>query len=439
MPQTWNFLLRNRFSTLNGYTKIEDNTFPNLAAILTGKTYQQIYAYCDPEHHEFNGCDVIWDRFRTQGYITAYAEDLVQFNTFNYYRLGFSEPPTDIYLRPYFIASEDLPYTYKKFSHYCSGPENSGERIMNAAKDFMTTFKDYPKFGLFFMVTFSHSDISLASSMDKKVAEFLGEIYNNLDQNTILILFSDHGFRYGNFRFTNAGWLEERLPFIFVHFPEKFKRDHPLKYRNFQINTQRLTNPFDIYMTLQDILHLDNTSYQIKPSEACPKCHTLFQEVDENRTCKDAAIEDHWCLCSALTEANSKSKIVQDAAKFIIYKVNQLIKSDTNTVENCALFELQKIMSSKMSNSYFNEKNQSVYHLLLLLETSPFATFEATVQVIIEDDYNLHFRLLGDISRTNSYASVTKCVKNSKLEKYCYCEAVVYRFFESAVCTLFNC
>lgn len=434
MPKTWNFLLNNSFSTLNGFTKVGENTFPNLVAILSGKTERQIYDYCHPEEFPFNTCGLIWDTFKAHGYITEYAEDFVTLNTFNYAnRRGFLKAPTDIYLRPYMIASEALPSLHENVSHYCSGPESSAQRIMNSAKDFVATFKDYPKFGLFFMVSFSHDEPNLASSMDDKLAEHLELLYQNLDNNTILIVFSDHGFRFGDFRYTSAGWLEDRLPFIFVHFPEKFKRDHPLQYRNFLTNTQRLTSPFDIYMTLQDILHL-GTGYEIKQSQACPKCHSLFEEVDEDRTCMDAGIGEAFCLCSLVYPVNSKNLIVQQAAQFTIDKVNEIVKGDENINTICAFFYVQQVKSALLSETYVNNKNEYVNRLVIMVNTAPFAAFEATLEVLVEESLKLQFRLLGDVIRTNRYGPDIECLQNSHLEQYCYCERLMHRFYKNAAC-----
>lgn len=432
MPETYSFLRKNAFLSLNGYTKIADNTLPNLAAILTGRNLGQLHQYCGANRHVFNNCELIWDRFKKQRYITAYGEDYVRLNTFQLNGGGFSKPPTDIYLIPYLRASEQLSSLYRNITGYCSGPETSGERIMNVAKDFITTFRGYPKFGFFFTATFSHDDINFPSIMDGKVADFLESAYKNLDNNTILILFSDHGSRGGKFRYsTAAGWLEERLPFFFVHFPENFIRNHPSEYRNFQLNTERLTNPFDIYMTLQDILRLDNTSYQVTPSPACPKCHSLFQEVNENRTCREASIYRHWCLCSVLGYISNDSPIVQEAAKFIIFKVNEIIKNDAYASKYCSLYNLKQIFWSRKSYLYVNEDGNHIYHLVVMLETTPFATFEATVGVPAEEPFKPLFELLGSISRTNVYKKYTMCFRKSSLRNYCYCKGPIYRFFQS--------
>ncbi|XP_044258262.1 uncharacterized protein LOC123007195 isoform X2 [Tribolium madens] len=434
MPKTHSFLEGHDFLSLRGYTKIDDNTFPNLMAILTGKRWREVYKHCEPDKNTMNNCDIIWDKFSDLGFITAYAEDETFIGTFNYNnRLGFAAPPTDFYFRHYMIVAEKLPSIHRFGMHTCAGPETSGERIMNLAKDFIT-IKHYPKFGLFWMNSFSHDNINMPSSMDEKVETFLKDIYNHLD-NTILVFFSDHGFRFGEIRNTHTGWLEERLPFIYLHFPPTFKQQYSKEYQNFLINTRRLTTPFDLHMTLQDVIRFANQSYKVHPSQACPKCHSLFKEIQESRTCEDAAIDQHWCLCKGRAYINPLTPIVQKAAQYLVWKINTIIKS-SSTGHLCAHYYLKKVTSSGMSDEYLNEKNKSVSFLLIMLETRPPAKFEATIEINQKGD-KPDFRLLGDISRTNRYGDNSKCIQNW-LQKYCYCDGL-FTSIKSAICHFLNC
>src|SRR5699024_5477374 len=93
MPKTFQFLEQD-FVNLKGYTKIADNTFPNLMAILTGRTSSQIYEYCNPTRNNLNECGFIWDEFSDLGYITAYAEDESSYSSFHYDPFkGFKDNP----------------------------------------------------------------------------------------------------------------------------------------------------------------------------------------------------------------------------------------------------------------------------------------------------------------------------------------------------------
>jgi len=109
MPKTEKYLRETGWIDLRGYNKIGDNTFPNLMAILTGQMPQQAYSRCKPTvAYKLDNCPFLWYNFRNAGYVTAYGEDETVLNTFNYLKVGFVEPPTDYYLRPYMLASERL-------------------------------------------------------------------------------------------------------------------------------------------------------------------------------------------------------------------------------------------------------------------------------------------------------------------------------------------
>lgn len=60
--------------------------------------------------------------------------------------------------------------------------------------------------------------------------------------------------RFAAVRDTLQGKLEERLPFFSFVFPDWFKIKHKQEYINFRENAYRLTTPFDIHATLQDLL-----------------------------------------------------------------------------------------------------------------------------------------------------------------------------------------
>ncbi|XP_072385679.1 uncharacterized protein [Diabrotica undecimpunctata] len=419
MPESFKWAESNMVN-LKGYNKIGDNTFPNLMAILTGYNVDQLSTFCNRTIKQ-NSCRFIWDKFKESQYITGYAEDDCNINTFHYDRPGFLEEPTDYYYRPYFLAAETLHTVLRKNMIYCAGPETSGERIQNAAKDFAVTFKDFPSFGLFWSNSYSHDNFNMPGAMDNKMLQLLSstEFLEALN-NTILIFFSDHGFRFGGIRFTHTGWVEERLPFIYFRFPDLFKQTYAEKYNNFITNTNRLTSPYDIHNTFQDLLNIGNDSYVPSWSQGCSSCYSLFAEIPENRTCKDAGISQHWCTCHGHTYIEPDDPKVIKVSKFIVNETNNILLTSENG-SLCAEYNLSKIKTAGMSEPYWNEDHKSVHFFLVMLETSPDASFEATVEASFEERNNT-FKLLGDISRIDRYGPVTQCITdNAYLRKYCYC------------------
>lgn len=173
-----------------------------------------------------------------------------------------------------------------------------GERILNLAKDFAFTFKDKPSFGIFWMNTFSHNDINAPSGMDEKVANFLEELSDeNIIRDSMVMVLSDHGIRFGKFQQTIQGWFEERLPLNFVSVPSWFPAKFSTEYNTLLKNANKLVSTYDLYMTLQDVLKKSVNSYNVSSSAACPKCKSLFSNIPRNRSCRDAGIPEAWCAC----------------------------------------------------------------------------------------------------------------------------------------------
>lgn len=174
----------------------------------------------------------IWNAFSDQGFVTAYGEDTTPVGTFNYHKKGFKIPPTDYYFRPYLMAAErSLKHTNVDSMSYCIGPESEGERILNVATSFAETLRGYPYWGLFWMNSFSHNQLNSVSRMDDRVQRFLYNLEDRgLLNDTVVVFLSDHGIRFGEFRYTKMGWLEERLPFIYMRLPNWFIDVYPGKY-----------------------------------------------------------------------------------------------------------------------------------------------------------------------------------------------------------------
>ncbi|XP_060527044.1 uncharacterized protein LOC132702447 [Cylas formicarius] len=427
MPKTREHLETN-YVNLKGYNKIGDNTYPNLIAVLTGRSMRTLGTNC--KIGEFmDDCDLIWRRYRDNGYVTAYAEDEVDISTFNFVKPGFIRPPTDFYYRPYFLSAHKLPIQRRYSMSVCTGPENSGVRVLDLISDFVKSVTDSPKFGLFWMNSFSHDNVNFASSMDDKVSELLIDLNESL-RDSFVVVFSDHGFRFGDIRFTYTGWLEERLPFIYVKLPQNFD---PVLSRRFASNAfTRLTTPYDFYMTLQHMLKLSNDSYEIEASVGCPGCRSLFETIPENRTCADAGIEQHWCTCHGHTYLDTDLKVVQDAAGFVVGQINEVV-SEFNESDSCARYRLRSVSSAGMSQKH-DEDDVGTSEYLVLLETDPPAMFEATVERRGSDS---RFKLLGAISRLNRYKEYSSCVEDKLLKKYCYCNGIMTRL-KSTICKLFK-
>uniref|UniRef100_A0A6P7FGG3 Uncharacterized protein LOC114330046 n=1 Tax=Diabrotica virgifera virgifera TaxID=50390 RepID=A0A6P7FGG3_DIAVI len=129
MPLTKKFLLANNFTEFRPYSKVEDNSFPNFNALITGLNRDQSIKICKPfDVGGLDKCPMLWYDFRDLGYATAYAEDWPGLSTYNDIYKGFVKPPTDYYFRPYMEAATDLgDQPYVDTMPYCAGPESQGK------------------------------------------------------------------------------------------------------------------------------------------------------------------------------------------------------------------------------------------------------------------------------------------------------------------------
>lgn len=169
-------------------------------AILTGYDIKVTLQECNPTKvGGLDSCPFIWNYFRDNGYVTAYAEDEGDMSTFNRFKLGFLKQPVDHYFRYFGLAAEKkLKIKQKHGLSLCLGYQTYADYIYQFAIDFAKTYNDDPFFGLFWMNTFSHNDVSDPSIMDSKSRHYLEELDKSGVLNTsAVVFFSDHGIRFG--------------------------------------------------------------------------------------------------------------------------------------------------------------------------------------------------------------------------------------------------
>ena len=273
-----------------------------------------------------------------------------------------------------------------------------------------------------FSTRLSHDFLNNAGLLDNVYHHLLETIHKaGYLNDTILIFFSDHGMRWGEIMFTSQGYLEERLPFMFIVPPPGFKDKHPLAYRNLYNNRNKLTSPFDIHATLEMILenkyHNDMKSHEERTKIGV----SLFSPISSGRTCTDAGIPAHYCTCQSWTQLTSNSTDVRTIVKGVMTKLNGKIRHR----KKCAQLSLYKINAAKLSNNIKIVKKQVHQYYRFQLQTEPgFGLFD--VSVWVKENYtngDSHGLILLDdaISRINKYGNQSWCVYGLTLKKLCYC------------------
>ncbi|XP_060841555.1 uncharacterized protein LOC132922196 isoform X1 [Rhopalosiphum padi] len=429
MPITYRLLETHGFMSLEGYTKVADNTFPNVVPILTGMFVNQMTKRCwNSPKDEMDECPFLWKDFKNRGYVTAYVEDEPSMGTYNFGKYGFRNAPTDYYSRPYMLAAERyLPIVKYDGMNFCLGPRSAPDRVYAYVEDFVKLHRHHGYFAVFWLNTFSHNDVNTPSALDQQTAGALSKLLNDrLLDNAVTVVLSDHGLRFGTIRETHVGWLEDRMPAFYARLPTGYVVARPSHRAALAANKHRLTSPFDLHLTLKQLLFQqlnddkenNNSSLPAAVAEGCPTCHSLFRLADSNRSCEQAGIAPHWCTCDEYEELDRRSRMAMDGGKYVVRQLNALLSKYRAMVRKgyaCSNLSLSKTVSVRSRVNRGNGRRE----YLLVVETLPGRSmFEVTVG---QEDDSGAFGMLGDISRINMYGFQSYCTDDWRLKKHCYC------------------
>lgn len=397
------------------YFQVEDNTFPNLMAAFTGKNFTTLSTLCSGKMDECNDL-LIWNTFKTAGYVTAYGEDYLRLpDTFskNYV---FRNPPTDHYMRPLFLKGETELFNK---SLVCAGKASSGEQLLDYALDFANTYRAQSFFGVFWMNSFSHNINSRPQDSDKLFENFFNRLYyTGVLENTFVIFFSDHGLRFGETRLKVSSYYDDRMPCLFFWVPFAFKRRQPKEFESMANNQFRLLTPYDIFNTLIEINSWSMCiNFSGSVSEACPKCQSIFKSVSVNRTCKDVAIPEKWCSCHKLYPLDTQDSEGIKSVFFVMSYIKAMIKSiKTKHCWGCMNLKLKNIIRIHF---YYNNHKTKLYHVVAFVMTPGNVSYEATVLRKAND-----IELIGSVSVISPYRNLGKCTLQPTDRLFCVCQKV---------------
>lgn len=413
---------------LFGFNKVGDNTYPNLIPTLTGLDENELITACIPTKNDtFDLCNFIWKTFQAKNFATAYVEDMASLGLFQYLRYGFRNQPTDYNLRPALIEMEHHIAKQKNVNTFlCMGKRRTFDIFMEYTQKLMNVLTDRLHFSFFWTASFTHDYLNYPALIDADFADFLRSMKSSgsLD-NLFLILMSDHGIRWGSFRSTYQGMMEERQPFVFFVPPKRFSDQYPEAMRNLVRNRHRLTTHFDLYETLRDLAEIktlesetiQERAKELQEIEPMPRGISLFLPVPESRSCYDAAIAPHWCTCHERAELAPTDLRVTEAARIVVDHMNELIEP----YPQCLRLRLNAVFSANLgtSNNSFRNGTNNFVDISVRLQTKPgLGEFEGTARLHDTNNYEL----TGTISRTNLYGKQSYCIDDAKLKLYCFCD-----------------
>ncbi|XP_073824865.1 uncharacterized protein isoform X3 [Musca autumnalis] len=417
-----------------GYNKVGDNTYPNLIPTLTGLDAEELDISClgPPKGRSsvYDKCSLIWKRFKAAGYKTIYGEDVGYLSLFNRQQSGFKKKPTDFYLRPILLEMERYIANEKTVNvALCMGGRRTVDVLFEYIRKLLPLITREKFFAFFWAVTMTHDLFNMPILLYEDLKALLTTFESTGVLNrTMVLLMSDHGIRWGSFRKTYQGMMEERLPLLIALYPSWFKQKYPEAMANMELNAKRLTTPFDLHATMFDLLDLrqlkanrlcKRTAELYDPDTNLPRSISLFLPIPINRTCENAGIASHWCSCHQRQELPTNDARVQRAARYIVKLINDRLKDHPQ----CRVLYLNSITDATVAQPHHKivkELGISDYtiDITLRLQTKPgLGLFESTVRL----DTNYGTALTGTISRINLYSSQSYCIDDYALKMFCYC------------------
>ena len=421
-----------------GETIVGDGTTAQLSAMLTGidERRQAEARRRISSSQPVDNWRWIFRDYKEKGYATMFSEDSPYLASFNYRLHGFKDPPTDHYARPFWIETDKL------VKGHCINNRASHDVSLKYLLSFFRRYKNMPRFAFSSHAVISHDNPNTIGYADDNLKAFLEAFEKeSFLNNTMLIIFADHGARFSDLRKTIQGKLEERFPFLSITTPKWFPDKFPVLYNNLVHNSRVLTSPFDVYAMLRHIL-----SYPEYPSGIIIG-QSLFNRIDEkNRTCASTGVEDHWCPCLDLEEISVEEPAVKETAAFVVNHINTLTSQSDELSKLCQRLTLKEIrsafrdMPSEAMQRFRDTKHPSddacdfceavmgdkaentlvkdtLYQLQLV--TSPNEGFyEASVRLNKGTPM-----IVGDISRIDAYKDQPYCIGGTfpLLRKFCYC------------------
>lgn len=407
-----------------GYNKIDDNTYPNLISVLSGMSAAELKKNCWlNENDYFDRCSFVWDEFKDADFGTAFVEDSPGIGLFNYLKRGFVNKPTDHYLRPLMVrAEQSIGHTSYPVGNtkVCIGDKLSFATVLDHTLKIALSMSDRLYMNFAWTTSLTHDTMEYPLCGDDELSEFLITLEKSGELNhTILIVMSDHGMRWGNFRSTYQGGLEDRLPILKFVMPEWFKSTYRRAVKNLKINSRRLTTPYDLHETLLDLVNVkqlddDTTGRRTEEARALGNATrtSLFLEIPLNRTCSSSGIPVHYCACHnpGKTLAVNNVNAVR-AADALMRQLNLMLLNFTV----CANLTLLQVDSVVVETG--RETNKVNDYQLQVTTLPGLAKFEATVR-----EYHNEFSLVGSVSRLNVYGNQSYCVNDPNIKLICYCK-----------------
>lgn len=424
MPKTYRYLTETmKVEILKGLTKVADNSFPNMIALLTGRK-----VYMNPQElpgnekkGPYDEWPFLWKNFSNAGYITGLTEDDPVYTILNYAAKGCLQQPTDDYTRPLWLALFKSA-TWKKSSRFCFGNSPTYTILFEWIKEFIKKYSEELYFLFSFYIVITHTDFNNAQYLDEPVYQFLRELNENgYFKNTVVMIMGDHGNRYGKVLTTKIGHLEERMPLFSIGLPAALEEQHPHLRKYLKQNSKSLTTWLDVHSMLMDIA---KSTYEESPPVHIwnTRGYSAWRmEIPQNRTCEIAGIPENYCVCEKEASIPLDDPRSIEASDVLIKHLNQMLEP---VKLSCVKLSLNKTIQAAVvlpKNTTDLTKKNLQLKLRILASLAP---SDALVEALMEKTaWSSTFQVIGDVSRVNKYGNQSACIEDREMRKFCYCKS----------------
>lgn len=446
MPRTVRYMRQNMSQVeFWGFNKIGTNTYPNLIALLTGLSAAESEAYWVRQKCMDN-LPLIWKEFKRAGYNTSFAEDMAIYSMFYFGKPGFKRPTTDNNLHDFMVDLYINRQASSVSDTHCMGERAFMDILLEMNDRLLPHTQRYPFFSFYWWANGFHEFFNSPRLADGRFERLLRSLDDaGITNNTIIFFMSDHGLRWGLFRSSFQGMIEDSQPFLSVLYPKWMRLKYPMAIKSLVGNAHSLVTTYDLHETLKHILEpssLEDTSITQKTEELwklkgsqTPRAVSLFLPIPPWRNCNTSHIPSKFCLCHKQIPIPESNRVVTKSASIIIDYVNQLMVE----YPVCIPLQLDSIESAYFAapqrddDFYIEKGHKNVYpekgpfwkkqkyedrDIVVRLKTKPGnAYFEGMTR-----RQGSKLSLVGEVVRVGGEGNRNNdCIDNPLLEPFCHC------------------
>ncbi|XP_077983285.1 uncharacterized protein LOC144438130 [Glandiceps talaboti] len=266
-------------------------------------------------------------------------------------------------------------------------------------------------------------------TLDKNLADYIGQL--SQQQNTITIMYADHGNAYGQFiEQTEEGRIEMFNPFLFIIVPKTVaKMLGPEKMAALKHNQHRLISILDLHYMVKSMIP-QNKNQQVDPrsKKYALHPHGLFKHIPEDRTCNSIPrLQPNLCICQGYDSKVHNNTNNAILAEFALGQLNNAIQEQYQSSHSSKTRHgsCRRLVATRFDNVRESHQEDNVVitkmDLYIPNELNAKKTeemFYVIVQSSVDKDNGM---TLLSYERTSSYSQYGQCSDKGVNIDLCIC------------------